>query len=281
MQAVTTCPVCAETFETVSSLVAHLQAEHRVFKAGKALVVGLDVAVCLKCGCLRRDQLEKHLQEKHGLSAAEYLAEFPHAIVQRFRASSLGGGRAAAGARKQLLREGVRKRGSCPDCDLLPDDLDYHRRAKHKVDEDYDPLYTGPNVEQVREILALRRDEDRFWSWGDNIQRVYFVQAGSPDRPVKIGFTQRPLYRLRALKTALPDRVVVLLTTLGTKDSEADLHLRFEHLRLRGEWFRPDPELLDYIQAEALKPVPVVEVVDPFLRMFDGLPMEGDEVFSP
>jgi hypothetical protein len=28
------------------------------------------------------------------------------------------------------------------------------------------------------------------------------------------------------------------------------LHRRFRHLRVLGEWFRPEPELLDFIQAE-------------------------------
>jgi hypothetical protein len=37
----------------------------------------------------------------------------------------------------------------------------------------------------------------------------------------------------------------------GGRESEAAHHQRFAHLRVRGEWFRPDAELLEYIEHHA------------------------------
>jgi len=34
--------------------------------------------------------------------------------------------------------------------------------------------------------------------------------------------------------------------------SEVRLHARFRHLRMRGEWFRPAPELHDFIKEHGI-----------------------------
>ena len=77
---------------------------------------------------------------------------------------------------------------------------------------------------------------------------VYFVQSGDKHGPIKIGYADNGRSRVSALQTGNPDTLKVLAFIESTSPSmETELHARFAGLRLRGEWFRPEPELLDYI----------------------------------
>jgi hypothetical protein len=78
---------------------------------------------------------------------------------------------------------------------------------------------------------------------------VYFIQ-GDDGGPVKIGRARDLFARLPKVQIGYPFgtlRYVGLLRGVGT--TEWSLHQRFAHLRLRGEWFRPEPELLDFIRS--------------------------------
>lgn len=81
-------------------------------------------------------------------------------------------------------------------------------------------------------------------------ERVYFVQHGDGG-PIKIGWTADLPARLTDLQIASPVALRVLGTVAGGESVERALHGRFHHLRVRGEWFRPDPELLDFVRAQA------------------------------
>ncbi len=76
---------------------------------------------------------------------------------------------------------------------------------------------------------------------------IYFV--GNEHGAIKIGYTAdlNVQKRLWACQTSNAD----LLTILGYRDGieidEGNLHCRFAHLRIRGEWFVATNELLDYI----------------------------------
>jgi hypothetical protein len=78
---------------------------------------------------------------------------------------------------------------------------------------------------------------------------VYFVQAGE-DGPIKIGFAADVRKRLSGLQVNCPARIRPLGMVDGDKSTERQLHSRFAHLRVCGEWFTPAPELLALI-AEA------------------------------
>lgn len=80
-------------------------------------------------------------------------------------------------------------------------------------------------------------------------QMVYFVQAKTEDAPIKIGITWDLAHRIGNLRTASPYEIELLGTVLGGKDRERAIHARFAHLRIRGEWFRSEPELLEFIEA--------------------------------
>lgn len=70
---------------------------------------------------------------------------------------------------------------------------------------------------------------------------VYFVRLGSL---IKIGFTTNLVQRLRDVP-----HEEVLGVTMGTMRDEKAIHGRFAHLRQSGEWFRPAPDLEEFIAA--------------------------------
>ena len=73
---------------------------------------------------------------------------------------------------------------------------------------------------------------------------VYFIQVGEH---VKIGTSTRTEARLSAGQTmnALPLKLIG--TVRGDRRLEKALHKRFDHLRVRGEWFWAVPDLLAFI----------------------------------
>lgn len=75
---------------------------------------------------------------------------------------------------------------------------------------------------------------------------VYYVQRAS-DSLIKIGFSTVPRERLGTLRRE-HGPLDLLATHKGGRDAERIQHRRFDHLRVTGEWFRPEPELLDHIE---------------------------------
>jgi hypothetical protein len=73
---------------------------------------------------------------------------------------------------------------------------------------------------------------------------VYFILVGDK---VKIGYSARPLNRLRALQTSHPDKLHILATIPGSQKTEGRLHERFDRYKVRGEWFRFTPEIRGFI----------------------------------
>ena len=79
---------------------------------------------------------------------------------------------------------------------------------------------------------------------------VYFISCGDH---IKIGFSTRPLDRLRALQTSHPDALEIVGTMRGTRALETKLHKRFADTRERGEWFQTSGALWDYIDRNAIE----------------------------
>lgn len=71
---------------------------------------------------------------------------------------------------------------------------------------------------------------------------VYFARRG---RLIKIGWSRNVRHRISTLKAELIGCVP------GGCTEERIIHSRFDHLRFRGEWFKPGEDLLKYIQEEA------------------------------
>ncbi|WP_437309943.1 GIY-YIG nuclease family protein [Sorangium sp. So ce388] len=77
---------------------------------------------------------------------------------------------------------------------------------------------------------------------------IYFIQE-APDGAIKIGYTGGdPFARLSALQTGNSKPLKLLAFAPGSSQHERGLHERFADLRLHGEWFRPDPRLLGFIE---------------------------------
>lgn len=77
---------------------------------------------------------------------------------------------------------------------------------------------------------------------------IYFIQ-GESGGPIKIGYTENVEKRLCALQTGHYDTLKVLKAIPGNINDEKKHHKKFQHLRLRGEWFKPEQELLNYIDS--------------------------------
>ncbi len=91
---------------------------------------------------------------------------------------------------------------------------------------------------QLARALARRARAGTTW--------LYAIQAGE-DGPVRIGTTLSPSQRLKTLQAANAERLRPLALWRGTPDEERGWHQTFGALRLQGEWFRPEPELLSML----------------------------------
>lgn len=87
---------------------------------------------------------------------------------------------------------------------------------------------------------------------------IYFISDGEF---IKIGFAEDWHSRLKDLQVANARRLTPLLVLEGGGRMEKHLHWLFRAYRVAGEWFRPAPELLAYIEE----------------RKADGLPLGGAE----
>lgn len=76
---------------------------------------------------------------------------------------------------------------------------------------------------------------------------VYFIQAGDA---VKIGFSETVTKRFAGIQSNHPAELELLGTVPASADTERAYHERFAHLRIRGEWYRADQELLDAIESD-------------------------------
>jgi hypothetical protein len=77
---------------------------------------------------------------------------------------------------------------------------------------------------------------------------IYFMQEGA-DGPIKIGHVKRDVQlRRQSLQIGNPRLLICLATMRGTSLDEYAMHVRFKAAHLRGEWFNPTPELMEFIK---------------------------------
>lgn len=105
-------------------------------------------------------------------------------------------------------------------------------------------------VKRERDLLSLGRVQDRErsllrWVKQAKPSGVYFISSGEA---IKIGISTDVVGRMRSLQTASPYPLRLMAFLPGaTPRDEAMLHRKFAHLRLEGEWFKPGPDLLEYV----------------------------------
>jgi hypothetical protein len=89
------------------------------------------------------------------------------------------------------------------------------------------------------------------WSWYpfdySDRWRVYFIQAGSSG-PVKIGTSPNPNKRKTELQPGNPELLVLIADVAGDIRLEHAAHRKLKHLRMHGEWFRPESDLFAVIE---------------------------------
>lgn len=105
----------------------------------------------------------------------------------------------------------------------------------------------GNTKEREAGRLPARIAETDSRPWSPRLVSVYFARA-SATGAIKIGSSNDIVERIRGLQTAQSGAIELLAQAPGSKAYERLLHVRFDHLRLRGEWFLPEPELISFIE---------------------------------
>lgn len=111
---------------------------------------------------------------------------------------------------------------------------------------------------------------------------IYVLRPVGAEGPLKIGCSCWPWGRLKTLAAWSPVPLELAAMAPGDFALEERLHAKFEHLRLHGEWFRAEPELLKAVEAlargvlkvdalPARKRLPVKRNVTPEARKDIGL----------
>jgi len=76
---------------------------------------------------------------------------------------------------------------------------------------------------------------------------IYFVQ-NSGDGLIKIGTTKNVNKRIQNIQASVPYPLKLLCITDGGREEEAKLHKKFNTIKVSGEWFKPEDELMKHIQ---------------------------------
>jgi hypothetical protein len=91
-----------------------------------------------------------------------------------------------------------------------------------------------------------RRTETGYWVDEHTRPSVYFIEALTSGF-VKIGYSQNPQERLKSLQNGVPFELVIIKTIKGTAEDEREIHRRFYKHRVRGEWYKFNQEIKDFI----------------------------------
>jgi len=119
---------------------------------------------------------------------------------------------------------------------------------------------------------------------------VYFIRSGDSG-PIKIGHSAGLKARFEALRTAVPNLEVLAVVLDEGRAAERRLHRRFAHIKVDREWFKPEPELLEWIahngqpwavdgHVRALPVLPGVGV-GVGVGLGDGVGVESDPAATP
>lgn len=94
---------------------------------------------------------------------------------------------------------------------------------------------------------------------------VYFIQCRESGY-IKIGYARNPKMRLTELQIANWDVLQIVALDCTEETTERQYHARFDHLRKRGEWFAPAPDLLEVIERHRVN-IPVLPTVTRLRRL--------------
>jgi hypothetical protein len=109
--------------------------------------------------------------------------------------------------------------------------------------------FFSDDVEAVKKASTkARQDYQEVIQKLDKKGYVYFI-LNTETGHIKVGYSIDPEQRLEDLQAANSSILKIIKTIEGTVGLERQIHKRFKHLRLHGEWFRAAPELMKYIRS--------------------------------
>lgn len=78
---------------------------------------------------------------------------------------------------------------------------------------------------------------------------IYLAETDAPNGAIKIGQTKNLVNRLSSLRNGCPYELWInaWYWVESPVEEEQRLFERFAHVRIRGEWFGPDPDLLRFV----------------------------------
>jgi len=112
-------------------------------------------------------------------------------------------------------------------------------------DHHYERALEWHRTQTLRDLEAEggSHAESRNWD-ATGWEMVYYLRRA--DGCIKIGYTVSFPRRLSQLRCEFGE-LQVLATHVGDRDCESGTHRRFARTRVDGEWFRPSPELWEWI----------------------------------
>lgn len=121
----------------------------------------------------------------------------------------------------------------------------------------YEPAIAGV----YKTVGRMDPREEAYWTsfrqaltprYGPDATKYYVYFARRSDGLIKIGTSKDPESRVRGIGTISGMAVTLLALQWGSYKDERALHRRFAAHRVVGEWFKPAPELLAHIEANAV-----------------------------
>lgn len=76
---------------------------------------------------------------------------------------------------------------------------------------------------------------------------IYLI-ADTEKKYCKIGYSSSPKRRLGEIQTSCPLEMNIILTIKGNMNLEKEFHRKFNHLRIRYEWFEYHEDVIEYIR---------------------------------
>lgn len=131
-----------------------------------------------------------------------------------------------------------------------------------------------PEQTSVNDSRTEADSDTRLTRWRSRPVRgcVYFIQA---DEAIKIGYSISPEMRLGELQVGSHQTLEIIGLMEGTVKTEHEIHEKFDHLRIRGEWFQGTTELLEFIDSVAIRvelpPAPAPPLSAEAQSTIDGL----------
>lgn len=77
---------------------------------------------------------------------------------------------------------------------------------------------------------------------------IYFLIEDIENGFVKVGHSENPPERIGQLQQGNPRKLQLIATIDASDTLEYQIKAEFRKFHIRGEWYRPDPEVFEYIR---------------------------------